>query len=190
MSKPQLVVLSFLKRQPMYGYKIGQIVEEMKMPVWAGIKLPSIYKAMQSLEQGGMISGKQQVEGNNPPRTVYHIKTKGQELLREMVLDYLKRQDLPPQDWWLVLSFSAQSVTRDELEQAVTERIELIKSRRDVHKEDICRKVMHTEKLPGIMKHIINLGERHSKVELDTLKELLDDIQNNRLEDLYVSKGD
>jgi DNA-binding PadR family transcriptional regulator len=37
MSKPQLVVLSFLKRQPMYGYKIGQIVEEMKMSVWAGI---------------------------------------------------------------------------------------------------------------------------------------------------------
>ena len=93
MSKAHLVVLGFVHKRPMYGYLIGQIVEEQKFPVWAGIKLPSIYKAMQTLEEKKYISGEQVSEGNNPPRTVYSLTPAGDKYFHELVENYLNDPD-------------------------------------------------------------------------------------------------
>ncbi|MEF3695307.1 MAG: PadR family transcriptional regulator [Candidatus Cloacimonadota bacterium] len=176
MAKPQLVVLGFLKKQPMYGYRIGQIVEEMQLSVWAGIKLPSIYKALQSLEERQMIGGEQEVEGNNPPRKVFHLRERGHRLLRLLVKEELSKLALSPPEWWLVLSFCWQSVTRKELIEAVTQRYEMLNGPMPAQKEEHCKVMMEKGNIPEIMHHVFRLGMRHLEVERTTLKELLEAI--------------
>ena len=176
MAKPQLVVLGFLKKKPMYGYQIGQIVEEMQISVWGGIKLPSIYKALQSLEERQMIGGEQEVEGNNPPRKVFHLQKRGHRLLRQLVLEELRKLALSPPEWWLVLSFCWQSVTRKELMDAVRQRYELLTGPIPIQKEEHCKAMLDKGEMPQIMNYIFRLGMRHMDVERKTLEELLEAI--------------
>lgn len=190
MAKPQLVVLGFLKKKPMYGYRIGQIVEEMQLSVWGGIKLPSIYKALQNLEEREMIRGQQEVEGNNPPRTVYHLTEKGHRLLRQLVLEELQKSGLTPQEWWLVLSFSWQAITRREMLEAVTRRNEMLCGPLPAQKEEHCKAMMDNGDLPEVMHHIFRLGMRHMEVERTTLRELLQAIPMMPENHFYQAEDD
>ena len=190
MAKPQLVVLGFLSKKPMYGYQIGQIVEDMKLHIWAGIKLPSIYKALQTLESRKFIRGEQVTEGNNPPRTVFHLNPKGAKLLREMVLEELFNPLLLPQDWWMVLSFSQDAITKNELMNALDKRLDLVKSINKNEKHSKCMAMLENGELPFVMQHIFNLGNRHHKAEQLSLQELRDDITSGKHEDFFCSEGD
>jgi len=190
MAKPQLVVLGFLTKRPMYGYQIGQIVEEMKLHVWAGIKLPSIYKALQTLESEGYIRGEQVTEGNNPPRTVFHVNPKGTELLHKMILEELMNTDLTPMDWWMVVSFSLKAVTKSEMLRALNQRIDMVKSISNREKAGICQTRVEDKELPFIMNHIFELGKRHHSAELKTLQELMDDILSGGHDDFFIREGE
>ena len=160
------------------------------MPVWGGIKLPSIYKALQSLEYSRHIRGEQLTEGNNPPRTVYHLNESGDKLLREMVLSYLLRRETPPYDWWLVLSFAWATVSKAELIRAVELRLEILNTDEQKKKLDRCEKMVQDHKLPCMMKHIMSLGRRYHSVERQTLGELLDDIRDGNMDDFFCEEGE
>lgn len=190
MAKPQLVVLGFLAKKPMHGYQIGQIVEEMKLHIWAGIKLPSIYKALQTLESRKFIRGEQVTEGNNPPRTVFHVNPKGLKLLREMILEELVNHDLLPMDWWMLVSFSQKAVTKAELLHALDKRLELVKSISKNERKSKCDELLETGELPFVMRHIQSLGSRHHKAESQTLTELRDDILSGSHDEFFLSEGD
>ena len=190
LSKPKLVVLGFLMREPMYGYQIGHIVEQFGLPVWAGIKLPSIYKALQDLEAAGQIRGEQVTEGNNPPRTVFHIKGQGRKLHRQLVLLGLTTPQVSSQDWWLTLSFAGGSITRKELESAIHRRLERLQEQLRASQSEFCQNLQASGRLPFVHKHILRLGERHHQVEAKNLKELLADVLAGGAADFYLGQGD
>ncbi len=190
MSKPKLVVLGFINRTPMYGYQIGHIVEQFGLPVWAGIKLPSIYKALQDLEASHHIRGEQVTEGNNPPRTVFHINEKGRKLLADMVKLNLSSPQVLSQEWWLTLSFAWQSVSREFLVDTIQARLENLKSKNLRARESNCQDWLEFGHLPFTHKHIMSLGLRHHRVELRTLKELLDDVIKDEHHDFFTDKGE
>jgi DNA-binding PadR family transcriptional regulator len=189
MSKPKLVVLGFINYAPMYGYQIGHIVEQFGLPVWAGIKLPSIYKALQELEASKHISGKQVTEGNNPPRTVFSINDKGRKLLGELVRQSLVSPKTLSQDWWLAMSFASQTMTRDFMERVVRERLERLKAKDMKAGENKFHAMAEARQLPFVHAHLMNMGMRHHKVEEQALEELLNDLAVNAHEDFFL-KGE
>jgi DNA-binding PadR family transcriptional regulator len=190
MSKPKLVVLGFLNRAPMHGYQIGQTAEKFGLPAWAGIKLPSIYKALQDLEASRHIRGEQVTEGNNPPRTVFHLNPTGKKLLSELILQNLTSETTNSQDWWLALSFTWKTLTRKQLEEAITLRLERMSRMNAQIEASLCRKLQDTGEIPFVHGHIMQLGVNHHKVELVTLRELLDDVRSDNHEDYYIKQGD
>jgi DNA-binding PadR family transcriptional regulator len=190
MSKPKLVVLGFLNRAPMHGYQIGQTAEKFGLPAWAGIKLPSIYKALQELEASKHIRGEQVTEGNNPPRTVFHLNATGRKLLSELILQNLTSETTNSQDWWLALSFSWHTITRKQLEDAIHIRLERMTRMNAQMEESLCRKMLDSGEMPFVHGHIMQLGVNHHKVELKTLQELLDDVRSDKHEDYYTQQGD
>ncbi|MBP7205942.1 MAG: PadR family transcriptional regulator [Candidatus Cloacimonetes bacterium] len=189
MSKPKLVVLGFLNRAPMYGYQIGHVTEKFGLPVWAGIKLPSIYKALQDLDASQHIEGEQVTEGNNPPRTVFHINARGRKFLAEMVRQNLISAKISSQDWWLTLSFAWQSVTREFLAAAIQTRLESLKRSKTQADRSGCQDLLVEGGLPFVHSHILNLGLRHHRVEQKTLRELLADVQGRADNDFFIPKG-
>lgn len=178
MSKPKMVVLGFLHHQPMYGYQIGHIAEEFGLPVWASIKLPSIYKALQELEKSGHIRGEQVTEGNTPPRTVFYINDKGRKLLFQLVQNNLASPGTPSQDWWLAVSMSWKAVSRGDFESAVSSRLERIRAKGKIVQDSHCQQMDSAEELPFVHHHLWELGMRHHNVEQKSLKELLEDVQS------------
>ncbi|HOY85556.1 MAG: PadR family transcriptional regulator [Candidatus Cloacimonetes bacterium] len=189
MSKPKLVVLGFLHRAPMYGYQIGHVTESFGLPVWAGIKLPSIYKALQDLDASQHIRGEQITEGNNPPRTVFHINAKGRKFLAEMVRQNLSSASVNSQDWWLTLSFAWQTVSREFLAEAIQNRLAKLKNKMMRAQDSVYQELPEVGQLPFTHNHILNLGLRHHRVEMQTLKELLDDVLTNDHHDFFTDKG-
>lgn len=187
MTKAHLVVLGFLNTQPMYGYKIGQIVSERKFTVWSGIKLPSIYKAMQTLENTKHISGKEVSEGNNPPRTVYTITEKGKKYLREMLILALKDENETPQSFWQALSFTNHIFTKDEMIMIIDKRIHFfaeLPAKEDVKR---CTEMIESGKAPFVHKHLVDLGERFRRVQIKTLREVRDSISSDQYDDYFIS---
>ena len=176
MSKAHLVVLGFVHKHPMYGYRIGQIVEEQKFPVWAGIKLPSIYKAMQTLEEKKYISGEQVSEGNNPPRTVYSLTPTGKKYFFDLVESFLIESQPHERDFWLALSFADGAVTRKILIKAVEKRItkmeELLSPERIKGREGH----MLNDGMPFVFKYMFQLAKSSHEGEMNALQDLREDI--------------
>jgi DNA-binding PadR family transcriptional regulator len=89
------VILGFLRGQPLYGYEIKRMIEQI-MGDWTNIAFGSIYFALKKLAEEGFVEkiGTEQ-EGSRPSRTVYQITDAGREeflrLLRE-VWDSVERQ--------------------------------------------------------------------------------------------------
>lgn len=189
MSKPKLVVLGFLNRAPMYGYQIGQVVEEFGLPVWGGIRLPSIYKALQDLETSKHIHGEQVTEGNNPPRTVFHINEKGRKLHSELVRQNLSSPQTSSSDWWLTLSFAWKAVSKEVLEDSIRARIARLAHTKTSVEASSCQQQIVKGDLPFVHRHIMQLGLRHHRVELKTLKELLEDLLSGLNDDFFMNKG-
>lgn len=83
----RLVILGLLRRNPLYGYEIKQIIEE-HMSDWTSIAFGSIYFALEKLAAESFVE-KIGVEkaGKRPSRGVYQITASGREeflrLLRE-----------------------------------------------------------------------------------------------------------
>ncbi len=190
MSKPKMAVLAFLLRRPMHGYQIGHEAEKFGLPVWASIKLPSIYKALQDLEASKHIHGEQISEGSAPPRTVYHINEKGKKLLIQLVRQNLANPKTAVNDWWLALSLSWKAVERTVLQQAIQARIDRLKVAESEVRKSQCQEMLKSGELPFVHSHIMRLGSRHHSVELKALKELLEDIEKSGHDDFFLTKGD
>ncbi len=189
MSKPKMVALGFLNRAPMYGYQIGHLTEQIGLPVWAGLRLPSIYKALRDLDATKHIFGEQVTEGNNPTRTVFHINDKGRKYLAEMVRQNLSSPQTSAQDWWLTLSFAWQCVNWEFLAEAIRQRLDNLKKSKSEAINSKCQGLMEEGKLPFVHGHIMNLGLRHHQMEAKTLKDLLADVLTNADNDFFLSKG-
>jgi len=178
MNKADMVVLGFLRRKPMYGYELIQWLKKHYLDEWAEIKMPSVYKAMQRLETQGCIDGKKLTEGNNPPRTVYKITERGEELFIK-TLRHFTTFDLNSKNFWLAISFMNHGFTR-------TEFLEILKNRKEkIHYHIEQHSNMHKDPekskdwfhIPYYIKILMNMGERMHRYELEALDLLLEESQ-------------
>ncbi|PKN71147.1 MAG: hypothetical protein CVU50_10475 [Candidatus Cloacimonetes bacterium HGW-Cloacimonetes-3] len=191
MSKAHMVVLSFISEKPMHGYQIGQIVDQFLLPRLAGITLPAIYKAIQTLEKNKCIRGEEMREGNNPPRMVFHLNPKGRKYLAEIVRGYLKEDKKLGHEWWFTLMFAKGVMEKQELLALINKRISSIKEFGHMKKErKDCHGMMDMDKLPFIHKHLMALGDRYATMELQSLQELYDDIATGNHDNFFLSEGE
>jgi DNA-binding PadR family transcriptional regulator len=175
----------------MHGYQIGQMVDQFCLPGLAGITLPAIYKAIQSLEKSKYIRGEEMREGNNPPRMVFYLNPKGKKYLSEIVHGYLNDNMKPGHEWWFALMFARQVINRTELMALIQQRINCMEEMGSLIKE---KKVfpcsVDIDKLPFIHKHLMVMGNAYAKAELQALKNLYDDIVNNQHEEYFLAEGE
>ena len=187
MSKAHMLVLGFLKEKPFHGYQIGQVVEQMNFPHGSGLTLQAIYKSIQSLQKSGRISGTETREGNNPPKTVYHLNSKGRLYLKQLIEGFLAKADSLDPDWWLALLFSRQMFSKEEFIGIINKRIsgckELQKRRSRSHSAD---KVELRKKLPFVHEYMIKLCKRHQRAELQTMQELLATVRTGAHDDFFI----
>jgi len=81
-----LLLLGLLFDQNMYGYQITEVIKS-HLSLFANMKKPTAYYALDKMEKSGYITSSVEREGNRPERHVYQITQEGKdrffELLRE-----------------------------------------------------------------------------------------------------------
>lgn len=190
MSKVHMVVLGFLNNQPMYGYQIGQIISERKFIVWTGIKLPSIYKAMQTLETKKCIIGQEVTDGNNPPRTVYTITPAGKRYLRELLSKAISEVMENPQEFWAAISFANNIFSKFEMLELIGKYKCFLHSLSRSGAMKHCDELLAGCKTPFAHQHLFDLGDRIKEVQLKTIEELEQAIKDDKYKDYFLNEGD
>jgi DNA-binding PadR family transcriptional regulator len=174
MNKSDLVVLGFLRSKPMYGYEIIQWLKHHHLDSWAEIKMPSIYKALQRLENSGHIVGEKMVEGNNPPKIVYQNTKKGNNYFIELI-HYYANIEINPKDFWLAVSFMDKGFSREDFLNIIEKRKVRIKEHKEYHsrKHDQLKKHKDWQDIPFFIRTLMELGQKFHETDLNALDKLI-----------------
>ncbi len=88
----ELLLLGFLRRSNMHGYRLNEFIER-DMGERIDLKKPTAYFLLEKMAKMGWITEHSDQEGNRPPRRVYQITPEGeaqfQRLLRENLASHL-----------------------------------------------------------------------------------------------------
>ncbi|MCD4651982.1 MAG: PadR family transcriptional regulator [Candidatus Cloacimonetes bacterium] len=172
MSRNNLVVLGLLNEKPCYGYEMKWAIEHRELNLWAQIKLPSIYKAINTLEEKGYITGKKEIIGNTPPRTVYKLTESGKAYLRTLVLKYLTTMGCG-KNFTLGCAFMLNIISLETflstLDSQLEQQHKLLEGMNN-QKEHI-----NSEHVPFNWKRIFYMGKSYHTAYIETLKNLRKD---------------
>lgn len=182
MSKAHMVVLGFVNRKPMYGYEIIQVILKKRLNIWINIKLPSIYKAIQVLEEKGYLNGEKQAEGNNPPRTVYTMTESGKTYYKKLLLAFIEESINHHHQFWFALSLIDDEITKQQYLDIVERKIMFLKGIIKSHTEAAEEGPVGFQDAvnpPFVFPHLVKLGGHGMRMEMEVLLELKKDIEEN-----------
>lgn len=83
----ELIVLTILQERDMYGYEIGQLIQERSKEILI-IPEGSLYPAIYRLEEMGNITGRHELVGRRRMRVYYHLEPSGRERLKFLREEY------------------------------------------------------------------------------------------------------
>ena len=172
----------------MYGYEIIQFTKMHALDVWAGIKMPSMYKALQRLETKKFISGKQVVEGNNPPRKVFTITKKGMQYFREIMKYFLGSKSELNVDFCMAISFMRNGINKELFLQLLDQRIDKITTHIKHHKEECDFPEEEKKKIPFYIQILMEMGEEMHKAEKRNLIKLKNEILKPENEFVFLKE--
>jgi len=81
------LLLSLIKRQPMYGYQIIRELERRSKGYFT-FREGTLYPALHRLEKKGLVIGKWEQLTSGQERRYYHITEKGKRALEEKVTEW------------------------------------------------------------------------------------------------------
>ncbi|MBN1286634.1 MAG: PadR family transcriptional regulator [Anaerolineae bacterium] len=171
----RLVILGFLRYQPMHGYELKQLIERY-MGDWTSVAFGSIYFALRKLEEDGFIEklGTEQ-EGNRPSRSVYQITGTGcAEFLRLLraVWCAVERQYY---DFDIGLFFM-DALPGEDVKGYLRERVE----RLETHLRHVNRhraEELADETIPLVAATIFEHTLRHLEAELAWTRDVLEKVE-------------
>lgn len=84
----ELLLLGFLRRENMHGYKLNEFIEK-NMAACTDLKKPTAYFLLDKMAKKGWITMRETRAGNRPPRRVYRVTAKGEAQYQKMLRDNL-----------------------------------------------------------------------------------------------------
>ena len=171
MSKVHITALGLLHEKPRHGYELQNVVKERHLNHWANVNPNSVYKALQTLEMKGFIAGREETDGNNPPRTVYSVTDEGKAELRRLVLHYLVKPNHPG-DFWIGSAFMLGVLKKSEYLAIVDQMIQNINKHRAAEIVERHQHMAMYETIPFNWIKLMELGEAMTKTMLDQMVEL------------------
>ena len=162
----QLLILGLLRMQDMHGYQIAEMIES-HFSASTRIKKPTLYDTLKKLRADGLVTSREEQEGNRPPRTVYTLTPEGEQkfllLLKESISTY------------------AEPDLRDEaalmfLEALSSGEVRLLLEDRRMSLSAVIEDQPQTDPHDGALRVISNRRAHHLRAELAWLDEILDEL--------------
>lgn len=84
----ELLLLGVLRQGNLHGYGINEFIQR-DMAFCTDLKKPTAYHLLQKMASAGWITEQEVQEGNRPPRRMYHITPKGEEVFQRLLRENL-----------------------------------------------------------------------------------------------------
>jgi DNA-binding PadR family transcriptional regulator len=121
LTTPDLVVLSLLAEQPMYGYQANMELERREVGDWAEVSRPQVYYSLEKLLRAGLIRASETDEPTTrPERSTFETTEKGRTALADALerAEWTTQRERPPFLTWMALSWQARpGVFRKQLKK-------------------------------------------------------------------------
>jgi DNA-binding PadR family transcriptional regulator len=102
----KFAVLALVAKQPRHGYAIRASFERELGDLW-DLHYGQVYQVLATLEQEGLITGREERVGRRPMRRTYSISPKGRDALRKWLLQPPRLRPLES-DLYLRIRFAAE----------------------------------------------------------------------------------
>lgn len=182
MSVVEMVILGMLAWHPMHGYELINKAKIVGLDRWAGIKIPSIYKALKRLEESGMVDGKQVIEGNSV-KVVYSTNKKSLARLRELILRALEAKDDQETVFMVAMIFMTGVVTKDEYIDGLNNLLIRVEEDYQRDKENFCR-----ESMPFNILLTQDMGMQMNRVLRQTIVDMIKESNKEENASVFISE--
>lgn len=173
LSTHDILVLALISDQPAHGYELRQQLDSGYLAHCARISTPQIYSVLRRLAERGLVSAKEERNGNAPPRTVYKIEQRG----REALLQIIKEQPAAREDslfaFDIILSAMAhvQVLSKAECLSVVTNRMRMVENQL-ADCQEASKSLGPNDLLPGLTRAVHDHRSQHLQCEMQWLKGL------------------
>ena len=175
----KLLLLGLLRGQNLHGYGL---VEYLKTHSTSGAAIgkSNAYRLLRALEEDGSVLSSAEREGNRPERHVYRVTPAGEALFQQLMLDSLSVDATADQPGIAVLNFLGE--------------VDPLAAARQLQKRLDAVAIRHEElkQLPEDLLHLhpaMDLGLRQLEVELEWLRQKLNELQQQGTKDIAQVKG-
>lgn len=173
----EVLLLGLLKKKPMYGYEIKQLVDE-ELTNFAPISSGSLYHNLKALEKKGLVSKTVVKDSAHPEKQIFHITDKGVGTFEQLIRANVTNFERPSLSLDVSLYFLEEADTAKFLERLR----ELLCRLRDGHAEaerfrdELVRK--------GAPYHIVAIPEHylaHSGAEMEFLERFIKNMEREEV---------
>lgn len=119
-------ILGFLDYQPMTGYDLKKYFDQSVAHFWSATQ-SHIYKALEKLEEEGLVESQVIPQEGKPNRREYRITEAGRTELRRWVITPLPPN--PPREAWLIQIFFSHLSSNEEIAALLEARTKAIRER-------------------------------------------------------------
>jgi DNA-binding PadR family transcriptional regulator len=172
MSK-EVLLLGLLKKKPMYGYEIKQLVDEELIHV-APISSGSVYHNLKILEKKGLLTKSVVKDTAHPEKQIYHITPEGIKTFDDLIKLNITNFERPH----LALDTSLYFLEESGKGQFQEQLRELLVALKQYHKD--AERFRDELFARGVPLHILSIPEHylaHSNAEIGFLQNLIDKME-------------
>lgn len=159
----KLLLLGLLRNQEMHGYQLNEFIDS-HLEATVQLKKPTAYRLLNKMVDDGLVTYREEREGNRPPRRVFAITSEGEAAFQQMLRESLAAYEPIAFHGNLGLLF-LDAIPSDEASRLLQERW--------VRVESVLQKVHSHEAHEGKISLLLDHQTRHLTTELQWLDNVI-----------------
>lgn len=167
------MLLGLIKQRDMTGYEIIQYLKSSHAESWAGIKIGSIYYALNKMEEDDLIEIRSVENIGHRSRTYYGITEKGSLFFESRLEETLSKADLNfPNALYSAVTFLG-ALPYEKAVHAIDNHVAKLKKELVIWKEaEHQKEKVQAKPLPNYMKALLKNGCSHIELNIEFLEEI------------------
>jgi DNA-binding PadR family transcriptional regulator len=175
LSKLATLILGILSERERNPYEITKMLERLNTRKWLPLADSTVYATINNLKKNGLISGRQERNGNLPEKTIYNITPEGEFELHSSITNFLEDDSTVPSnfDIGILLMYN---LSKPEIMMKLKKKLERLEN----FSYNIRKQILNFEMEPSkvaftsltMLKHRMHLTEAEMKTIRELIKEL------------------
>jgi DNA-binding PadR family transcriptional regulator len=174
-SKLAVLILGIVSEKERNPYEITKMLEQLNTRKWLPLADSTVYATINNLKKHGLITGRQERNGNLPEKTIYSITPEGEFEFHEAITTFLEDDIAGPSNFDIGILLM-HNLSKPEILQKLKKKMERLENTSYLIRKQILSFEMNPSQVAftslTMYKHRMHLIE----AELKTIRELIKEL--------------